>query len=116
MCLAFKNICVHIQLVTATSIFSHIFHTFGENGLFLRCFFLGFVRTRAVAREYRQQLSRHFMLGFFILWTRLWRDSSSDVHGTSMIDFRIFFFMLGYYSRKLRCLEKAVTNLYERSG
>jgi hypothetical protein len=55
--------------------------------------FLGFVWTRAVAREYCQQLSRHFML-FFILWTSLWCDLSSDVHETSMVDFRIFFFML----------------------
>jgi len=38
VCLAFRNICVHIQLVTATSIFSHAFHTFRENVLFYVAF------------------------------------------------------------------------------
>lgn len=56
--------------------------------------FLGFVRTRAVPREYRQQLSWHFMLCVFMQKTHLWCDSSSDVYETSMIDFRMFYMLV----------------------
>jgi hypothetical protein len=38
VCLAYKNICVHIRLVTATCVFSHVFHTFREDVLFYTAF------------------------------------------------------------------------------